>query len=150
MFRSLGTYKIPTWTSPLLACVFASVLIPHTSFLGHLCAVLIGYLREYSLFLYYTGANALTPYPILSWTRIPQGLCPTREDPPMDRRQVESPGKIAALCISGSEDIWSLWRASFYESRRGSTDTLELFGIYAASGNLGLTSGLSTLRVVCI
>ncbi|BCR83106.1 rhomboid protease family protein RBD2 [Aspergillus chevalieri] len=43
-YFSIGSYKIPTWTSPLLACIFASVLIPNTSFLGHLCAVLVGYL----------------------------------------------------------------------------------------------------------
>lgn len=43
---SLGTYKIPTWTSPLLASVFVAILIPNTSFLGHLCAILVGYLRE--------------------------------------------------------------------------------------------------------
>ncbi|CAL5874401.1 uncharacterized protein PFLUO_LOCUS8697 [Penicillium psychrofluorescens] len=41
---SLGPYKIPTWTSPLLACAFVSILISNVSFLGHLCAVLVGYL----------------------------------------------------------------------------------------------------------
>ncbi|KAE8350866.1 rhomboid protein 2 [Aspergillus coremiiformis] len=43
-YFSLGSYKIPTWTSPLFACVFVSILVPNTSFLGHLCAILIGYL----------------------------------------------------------------------------------------------------------
>lgn len=147
MFCSIGSYKIPTWTSPLLACVFASVLIPNTSFLGHLCAVLVGYLREYYN-LSYIRAHALTPHTISSWPRIPQGLCPAREDPPMDRRQAESPGKIAALCVSGSEDIWSLWRAPYCKPRGGSIDTLDLSGIYAASGKLGMmTFGL---RVTCV
>ncbi|KKK20052.1 hypothetical protein ARAM_006405 [Aspergillus rambellii] len=43
-YFSLGNYKIPTWTSPLFACVLVSILIPNTSLLGHLCAILIGYL----------------------------------------------------------------------------------------------------------
>lgn len=66
----------------------------------------------------------------------------------MDRRQAESPGKIAALCVSGSENIWSLWRAPYCEPRGGSTDALELPGIYAASGKLGIiTFGL---RITCV
>ncbi|KAL2865528.1 GPI-anchor transamidase subunit GAA1 [Aspergillus lucknowensis] len=40
----LGKYKIPTWTSPLFACVLVWILVANTSFLGHLCSVLIGYL----------------------------------------------------------------------------------------------------------
>jgi glycosylphosphatidylinositol transamidase len=47
MSSSLGPYKIPTWTSPLLASFFVAILVPNTSFLGHLCAILVGYLREY-------------------------------------------------------------------------------------------------------
>ncbi|KAL3461346.1 Gaa1-like protein [Aspergillus heterothallicus] len=43
-YFSLGNYKIPTWTSPLFACVLVAILVPNTSFLGHLCSVLIGYL----------------------------------------------------------------------------------------------------------
>ncbi|RMJ27716.1 Rhomboid protein 2 [Aspergillus sp. HF37] len=43
-YFSLGPYKIPTWTSPLLASVFVAILVPNTSFLGHLCAILVGYL----------------------------------------------------------------------------------------------------------
>lgn len=109
--------------------------------------MLVGYLREY----YnpsHIRAHALTPHSIFSWPRIPQGLCPAREDPPMDRRKAESPGKIAALCVSGSENIWSLWRASFYKPRGGSANTLELSGIYPASGKLGMmTFGF---RVTCV
>ncbi|CAG7960953.1 unnamed protein product [Penicillium nalgiovense] len=41
---SLGPYKIPTWTSPLFACVVVSILVSNVSFLGHLCAILVGYL----------------------------------------------------------------------------------------------------------
>ena len=67
----------------------------------------------------------------------------------MDRRQAESPGPIAALCISGSKDIWSLWRAPYCKPRGGSTDTLKLFGIYAASGNFRLIAGLC-ITFLCI
>ncbi|PYH91528.1 rhomboid protein 2 [Aspergillus ellipticus CBS 707.79] len=43
-YFSLGPYKIPTWTSPLFACALVSILVPNTSFLGHMCAILVGYL----------------------------------------------------------------------------------------------------------
>ncbi|GFN18475.1 GPI-anchor transamidase subunit GAA1 [Aspergillus tubingensis] len=43
-YFSLGSTKIPTWTSPLFACALVSILVPNTSFLGHLCAILVGYL----------------------------------------------------------------------------------------------------------
>ncbi|KAL4811172.1 Gaa1-like protein [Aspergillus unguis] len=43
-YFSLGTTKIPTWTSPLVLCVLVWILVSNTSFLGHLCAILIGYL----------------------------------------------------------------------------------------------------------
>lgn len=43
-YFALGTYKIPTWTSPLIACVFVSLLVPNTSLLGHICAIFVGYL----------------------------------------------------------------------------------------------------------
>ncbi|KAK2739706.1 Glycosyl phosphatidyl inositol protein transamidase complex subunit [Onygenales sp. PD_40] len=40
---SLGTYRIPTWTTPLFAIVVISALFSNTSFLGHLCSVAVGY-----------------------------------------------------------------------------------------------------------
>lgn len=43
-YFSIGNYKIPTWTSPLVVCVVVSMLVSDTSFLGHLCAIAIGYL----------------------------------------------------------------------------------------------------------
>ncbi|GIK05867.1 glycosyl phosphatidyl inositol protein transamidase complex subunit [Aspergillus viridinutans] len=43
-YFSLGTAKIPTWTSPLFACALVSIFMPNTSFLGHLSAIIIGYL----------------------------------------------------------------------------------------------------------
>lgn len=36
--------RIPTWITPIALIVVTSVLIPNTSFLGHLCAVIVGYL----------------------------------------------------------------------------------------------------------
>lgn len=36
--------QIPTWITPLVLILFTSILIPHTSLLGHLCAVSVGYL----------------------------------------------------------------------------------------------------------
>ncbi|OJJ57441.1 hypothetical protein ASPSYDRAFT_153786 [Aspergillus sydowii CBS 593.65] len=43
-YFSIGNFKIPTWTSPLVVCVVVSMLVSDTSFLGHLCAIAIGYL----------------------------------------------------------------------------------------------------------
>jgi membrane associated rhomboid family serine protease len=40
----LSDYKIPTWTTPLFAILVVKFLLPHTSFLGHLCGALVGYL----------------------------------------------------------------------------------------------------------
>ncbi|KAH7322974.1 rhomboid family protein [Stachybotrys elegans] len=39
----IGTYHIPTWTTPLLMVLGVAALIPGTSLLGHLCAVGFGY-----------------------------------------------------------------------------------------------------------
>jgi len=39
----LGDLKIPTWITPLVLVLFVSVLIPNTSFLGHVCGLLFGY-----------------------------------------------------------------------------------------------------------
>jgi hypothetical protein len=41
---SIGPYKIPTWTTPLILALVTSILIPHVSLLGHLCGAAIGYL----------------------------------------------------------------------------------------------------------
>ncbi|GAB7356336.1 hypothetical protein MBLNU459_g7128t1 [Dothideomycetes sp. NU459] len=41
---AIGTYSIPTWTTPLILNLFISFIIPNTSFLGHLCGMAVGYL----------------------------------------------------------------------------------------------------------
>ncbi|KAI4731717.1 hypothetical protein E4T49_00754 [Aureobasidium sp. EXF-10728] len=41
---ALGPYNIPTWTAPLILNLFVAVLVPNTSFLGHLCGLAVGYL----------------------------------------------------------------------------------------------------------
>ena len=43
----IASAKVPTWITPLALIVVTSVLIPGSSFLGHLCAVTIGYLCMY-------------------------------------------------------------------------------------------------------
>lgn len=42
--NSIGPYKIPTWSTPLILVLITSFLIPHVSLLGHLCGAAIGYL----------------------------------------------------------------------------------------------------------
>ncbi|KAL9013520.1 MAG: hypothetical protein Q9173_001779, partial [Seirophora scorigena] len=39
----ISTFRIPTWTTPLVILLFATALIPGTSLLGHLCSVGVGY-----------------------------------------------------------------------------------------------------------
>ncbi|PGH10216.1 rhomboid protein 2 [Helicocarpus griseus UAMH5409] len=39
----LGSYRIPTWTTPLFLIVIVFALVPNTSLLGHLCGVSVGY-----------------------------------------------------------------------------------------------------------
>jgi glycosylphosphatidylinositol transamidase len=41
---SIASYKIPTWTTPLVLIFVTWILVPNTSFLGHLCGLLVGYL----------------------------------------------------------------------------------------------------------
>jgi hypothetical protein len=45
-YFELGTTRIPTWTTPLILVLFVFVLIPHTSLLGHLCGLGVGYLCQ--------------------------------------------------------------------------------------------------------
>lgn len=40
----IGTYHIPTWTTPLVMAITVAALIPNTSLLGHLCGLCIGYM----------------------------------------------------------------------------------------------------------
>jgi len=39
----LGTTQIPTWITPFVMVLFVSVLVPNTSFLGHICGLAFGY-----------------------------------------------------------------------------------------------------------
>ncbi|OAX83142.1 hypothetical protein ACJ72_02502 [Emergomyces africanus] len=40
----IGSYRIPTWTTPLLIIILVFALIPNTSLLGHLCGLAVGYI----------------------------------------------------------------------------------------------------------
>ncbi|KAL8658946.1 MAG: hypothetical protein Q9226_000684 [Calogaya cf. arnoldii] len=40
---AISTYRIPTWTTPLVVLLFTTALIPNTSSLGHLGSVGVGY-----------------------------------------------------------------------------------------------------------
>jgi len=42
-YFEIATTKIPTWITPLVMVLFVSVLIPNTSFLGHVCGLAFGY-----------------------------------------------------------------------------------------------------------
>ncbi|OCK84881.1 hypothetical protein K432DRAFT_378124 [Lepidopterella palustris CBS 459.81] len=41
---TIGTYKIPTWSTPIFLILVLSFLIPNTSLIGHLCGAAVGYI----------------------------------------------------------------------------------------------------------
>lgn len=43
-FFVIGTYHVPTWTTPLVLTLVTAALVPSSSLLGHLCGVATGYL----------------------------------------------------------------------------------------------------------
>lgn len=42
-YFTLGTYKIPTWTTPILFMLLITFLMPNSSLVGHLSGAVIGY-----------------------------------------------------------------------------------------------------------
>jgi glycosylphosphatidylinositol transamidase len=44
-YFQVGTLKVPTWTTPLFVSFVVAVLLSNTSFLGHICGMIFGYLR---------------------------------------------------------------------------------------------------------
>ncbi|KAF5008806.1 hypothetical protein FDECE_4919 [Fusarium decemcellulare] len=43
----IGTVHIPTWTTPLIMSFVVWALVPRTSLLGHLCAIIVGYIAGF-------------------------------------------------------------------------------------------------------
>ncbi|KAI9844461.1 MAG: putative rhomboid protease [Sclerophora amabilis] len=43
-YFSLGSYQIPTWTTPIIFILLVTFLVPNTSFIAHLCSLAIGYM----------------------------------------------------------------------------------------------------------
>lgn len=56
----IGTYQLPTWTTPLLMIVVVAALLPSTSLLGHLCGVGVGYIGMVSNFAHGPSILQLT------------------------------------------------------------------------------------------
>lgn len=56
----ISTLRIPTWITPLAFIVVTSVLLPNTSFLGHLCAVIVGYLCKSCILLVNPVTNSIS------------------------------------------------------------------------------------------
>jgi GPI-anchor transamidase subunit GAA1 len=42
-YLTVADVKIPTWIWPIVLCIVTSILIPGTSFLGHVCGLVTGY-----------------------------------------------------------------------------------------------------------
>ncbi|KAH9862104.1 hypothetical protein IAQ61_010306 [Plenodomus lingam] len=43
-YFSVGPYRVPTWTTPLMLVGVTSILVPNVSLIGHLCGAGLGYL----------------------------------------------------------------------------------------------------------
>jgi hypothetical protein len=56
----IGTYHLPTWTTPLLMIVVVAALVPNTSLLGHLCGVAVGYVGMVTEFAHSPLFSSLT------------------------------------------------------------------------------------------
>lgn len=105
----------------------------NTSFLGHLCAILVGYLRKCCRIPY--GYRLLIPR---SRPWVSEAVRSAGEDSPLDRGQVESAWTAAPLCVGRPEDVWPLWSPANdqQQSPGRKTDSDELPGVVAASGTL--------------
>lgn len=42
--NSIGTHRIPTWTTPLIVLLFVTALFPLAPFLAHICSLGVGYI----------------------------------------------------------------------------------------------------------
>ena len=125
MLCSIGDNRIPTWTTPLAPLIFVSALVPNTSFLGHLCGLAIGYVCQFCSFSSAIFKSSSLPSDadrasqlMLFWHRwpwLPQDPCPARKDPSLGRRQAEPTGSTAALRIDRPEDIWQVWRSTYFQ-----------------------------------
>ncbi|KAJ6439957.1 GPI transamidase component GAA1 [Purpureocillium lavendulum] len=110
----IATYHIPTWTTPLLMIFVVAVLIPHTSLLGHLCGVGVGYLAglgyikflappEWALRWIETRLNLLALLPhyhcpdatAADMSRLLSSALSLRRDP----RMLKLPPYVSLLCI---------------------------------------------------
>lgn len=40
---TIASYNIPTWTTPLMLLLVVEALMPSSSFLGHICGLVVGY-----------------------------------------------------------------------------------------------------------
>ncbi|KAK4187828.1 putative rhomboid protein 2 [Podospora australis] len=58
----IGTWSIPTWTTPIAILLATAALVPSSSFLGHLCGLVVGYVSALGLLKYLAP-----PEKILRW-----------------------------------------------------------------------------------
>ncbi|KIW37404.1 hypothetical protein, variant [Exophiala oligosperma] len=103
--------KIPTWITPLAIVVVTSVLIPNTSFLGHLSGCITGYLCE---FFYFKTCDPnrekrLTSASLYRGTGIYTIPGTTGKGPSLDRGQTQPPGQTTSLCFCRPKDLWKIW-----------------------------------------
>lgn len=112
----IGTHHIPTWTTPLLMIFVVAVLIPRTSFLGHLCGVAVGYLGMSPLL----ALSSLTFYlpRVYSWLGICQVPGTSRVGAPLDRVTPQPTCHLTSLCERRSEDVWPIWGAAIEQPTR--------------------------------
>ena len=107
--NSIAGQKIPTWITPLVLLVVIWILIPNTSFLGHLSGCITGYLCKLRL----------SPLPcsgfVLTVHRGPwlhSIFSTTGESLAVDWGKTEFAWTTSALRICRPEDIWKIWCSS--------------------------------------
>ena len=107
---SISTYRIPTWTTPLVGLIFVTALVPNTSFLGHVCSVATGYICEFNIFHRLRIIEADSNHRRLG---ILENSGTARESSSLDRKKVESSGPAPSLCIDRSENVWPIRCAAY-------------------------------------
>lgn len=98
---SISTYRIPTWTTPLVILLFTTALIPGTSLLGHLCSVGVGYIcMLLSITLSYSRLEIGLTSNLRRWFGLPENPCAAGESPSLDRRKAQPSRTAPTLCLN--------------------------------------------------
>jgi len=129
---SIGTYRIPTWTTPLIVLLFVTALFPLAPFLAHVCSLSVGYMCK--CFRPTSASFQSTPSLKISKSntfpqshtdlydrrsRLPQNPRPARKSPSLARRKAQPPRASAALRLHRPKDLRAIRRSAYDECAGG-------------------------------